>query len=216
LLAVSHFRTTRKLNSSMFSTDLLILNSTRFRYEPPASPQAAIQRARGGFSFVNSNKDELISRYLNGPRTLGSDHLSHLFFSSPLSKNSISSAAENPLGAIERIPNSDELLQFDILIAATHYLGDGMALHNFTNEFFNLLSSQAGPAQLSLDELLKAEWNKRCSSSAFEAKEALPSCLEDRLPPAGGLCKQAVGRWDFQNHQGRLIVSLSISRPSSF
>jgi hypothetical protein len=147
--------------------------------------------------------------YLNGKRTLGADHLSHFFFSSPFSKSSLTASLENAGSMLEeeKIPDSDEPMQYDILIAATHFLGDGMALHNFATEFFSLLSSQVGPTQLSIDTLLQAEWEKHCSVSAFETKEALPKNMEQRLPSLGDRYRRAASRIDFQNYERKLIVS---------
>jgi hypothetical protein len=157
---------------------------------------------------VKSDKDELLNRYLNGKRILGSDHLSHLFFSSRFSKTSLTASLEHLRANLEEdsIRDTEEPTKYDILIATTHYIGDGMALHNFATEFFTLLSSQVGPAQLSLDVLLKAEWNKRCHSTAFKSKQALPLNLELRLPTAGGPCKRAIAKAEFHNHQRKLIV----------
>jgi hypothetical protein len=186
-------------------------------YTPPSSPSNAIDDARRTYSFVRSDKDELISRYLNGKRTLGSDHLSHLFFSSPFSITSLEESFSDPTHNEQKeedIPEADQPIQFDIVIAATHYLGDGMALHNFATEFFVLLASQVGPCQLSLVDLLKAEWNKRCTKAAFESKQVLPLNLELRLPPPGGLCKRALAKGEFQNQQRKLIVCHCKVRPS--
>ena len=40
-----------------------------------------------------------------------------------------------------------------------HFLGDGMALHNFANEFFGLLGSDKD--ETSLREILDEEWTLR-------------------------------------------------------
>ena len=49
--------------------------------------------------------------------------------------------------------------QHEILICAMHFLGDGMALHNFANEFFGLLGGDKDDC--SLRALLDEEWNLR-------------------------------------------------------
>ena len=49
--------------------------------------------------------------------------------------------------------------QHELLICAMHFLGDGMALHNFANEFFGLLGSDKD--ETSLREILDEEWTLR-------------------------------------------------------
>ena len=157
---------------------------------------------------MKSDGVELVNTYLNGKRTLSSNHLSHLFFSSPFAKVSLASALEHPGSRPEEesVPDTCQLMQYDVLFATTHYLGDGMALHNFATDFFVLLSSQNGLAELSLEALLQSEWDKCCSPSLFEVKEALPNNMEARIPGIGGRFRRAAARVDFQNYQRKLIV----------
>jgi hypothetical protein len=71
----------------------------------------------------------LIDSYLNGQRTLSNDRLSFLI---------VSSLQPFPLPNGTETENSQE---FDLLICAAHFIGDGMALHTFANQFFGLLGS---------------------------------------------------------------------------
>jgi len=87
---------------------------------------------------------ELIDSYLNGPRTLSDERLSYLI----LSQSGVSDAG---------LPNHD------ILICATHFLGDGMALHQFANDFFSLLASAKTDSELETE--VHDECWKRWSSS---------------------------------------------------
>ena len=88
---------------------------------------------------------ELIDSYLNGPRTLSNDRLSYLIVSSRMSStNSMENAGD-----------------YDFLICATHFLGDGMALHQFANDFFGLLGSSSTTSDLAM--LLSEEWHTRCA-----------------------------------------------------
>ena len=52
----------------------------------------------------------------------------------------------------------------DFVICATHFLGDGMALHQFANDFFALLGSPLDQAGLA--DLLAAEWLARCATES--------------------------------------------------
>lgn len=143
----------------------------------------------------------MIHDYLNGPRLLGSHHLSHLFFSTSLDQE-----IENGTGTLQ---DNDLPKQCDILIAATHYLGDGMALHNFANDFFSLLAMQVGNPDrtATLSELLSAEWEKRCGPGVMDSFHMLPHSLEDRLPSPGDKMKSTVGRVELENSQQKVIVS---------
>ena len=87
---------------------------------------------------------DLIDTYLNGPRTLSNERLSYLVVSSD-------------------DKSQDEDRNHDFLICATHFLGDGMALHSFANDFFGLLGSTLDDK--SLEEKLSSEWSERCLPS---------------------------------------------------
>jgi hypothetical protein len=87
---------------------------------------------------------ELIDGYLNGPRTLSNERLSYLVVSSD-------------------DKSQDGERNYDFLICATHFLGDGMALHSFANDFFGLLGSTLDDQ--SLEEKLSNEWSERCLPS---------------------------------------------------
>lgn len=52
-------------------------------------------------------------------------------------------------------------VQCDFLICATHFLGDGMALHQFANDFFGLLGSRSTMSELATT--LSSEWQSRCA-----------------------------------------------------
>jgi hypothetical protein len=90
---------------------------------------------------------ELIDSYLNGPRTLSNDRLSYLVVSPHMS----------PTDSTENTGDCD------FLICATHFLGDGMALHQFANDFFSLLGSSSTTSDLAM--LLSKEWHTRCAKA---------------------------------------------------
>jgi hypothetical protein len=89
-------------------------------------------------------RSDLIDTYLNGPRSLSNERLSHLVISSD-----------------DKSQNMER--NYDFLICATHFLGDGMALHSFANDFFGLLGSTLDDK--SLEDKLSNEWSDRCLHS---------------------------------------------------
>lgn len=69
---------------------------------------------------------ELIFNYMNGPRTLSNDHLSYLVISSSApSSETISSDG----------------VEYDLMMCAPHYTGDGTALHQSTHDLLCILTS---------------------------------------------------------------------------
>jgi hypothetical protein len=57
------------------------------------------------------------------------------------------------------ITSDDRVFNHELLICATHFIGDGMALHQFANDFFGLLNSAF--SQQELDQLVADEWKQR-------------------------------------------------------
>jgi hypothetical protein len=100
------------------------------------------------FYFFDSSDTELIDNYLNGERTLSNNRLSYLVLSSQ-STFPLQDGAENE--------NSEQ--NFDLLICAAHFIGDGMALHTFANHLFGLLGSCLDEPELRV--LLEQEFKGR-------------------------------------------------------
>ncbi|KZS96050.1 hypothetical protein SISNIDRAFT_540130 [Sistotremastrum niveocremeum HHB9708] len=167
-----------------------------FIYAKPQSPGDVLREAESSFSTGTIDKDTLIDSYLNGPRVLGPDHLSHLFL------------------ATHDRTDANRMQQFDLLLAATHFLGDGMALHTFANDLFSLLvrhSPDAEPED-SLYALFQQEWRDGCGA---ENLELLPPALEDRLPRVScSRLKNALELADFNQTQDRVIGGHTFPRPS--
>ena len=91
---------------------------------------------------------DLIDSYLNGARTLSNDRLSYLIISSDCANTNI------PIDhSVESVKN------YDLMICATHFLGDGMALHQFANDFFFILGSSMD--ETALLEKLTSEWSEK-------------------------------------------------------
>ena len=109
----------------------------------------------------------LIDTYLNGPRTLSNSRLSYLIVSHK-EESGLLTPPETPTPSNENTPfvssqdSTSRIVQdpqHELLICAMHFLGDGMALHNFANEFFGLLGSDKD--ETSLREILDEEWTLR-------------------------------------------------------
>ncbi|KAI6031478.1 hypothetical protein BKA83DRAFT_644792 [Pisolithus microcarpus] len=92
----------------------------------------------------------------------------------------------------------------DYLNGEPHFLGDGMALHQFANEFFGLLA-----ALQELEILLTEEWNRSCRLSPGKVF-TLPSCLEDNLVPEPSNLRQV----DYQLSQRKHIGGQAFPRKS--
>jgi len=207
----------------------------------PASVEDAVKDAEHNFLWTDKSKDELINAYLNGPRTLSNSRLSYLIVSqSPTaSQSSISTPPATPaISRSQTPPFHDDLLSndkscvaaldptsldsgadYDILICAAHFIGDGMALHNFANEFFTLLAGSAAvPERLEhwrseeeLRVMLCEEWASRWRSSA-EEDFRLPEPLEEGLHVTSTRFGKAAARVDFKNSQDQLIGGHSFPR----
>ena len=95
----------------------------------------------------------LIDAYLNGDRTLSNDRLSYLIISSDCANTII--PTDHSLESVKK--------NYDLMICATHFLGDGMALHQFANDFFVLLGSYMN--EMALLEKLIIEWSEKYTNA---------------------------------------------------
>lgn len=147
------------------------------RYTPPTSPEDALADADRNLEYKSGNKDgmadfdgyaclvgliwpyvELIDAYLNGDRTLSNERLSYLILSSDLTALPTPPLTLRPTDSTN--DPSEPICGHDLLICATHFVGDGMALHRFANEFFGLLGSDK--TLEGLETMLREEWEKCC------------------------------------------------------
>ena len=106
----------------------------------------------------------LIDAYLNGPRTLSNARLSYLVVSQP---------PEDDLGILTPplsaepgtmpVAEEERTQRYELLICAMHFIGDGMALHQFANDFFCLLGSGKSISELELQ--LETEWQERWANN---------------------------------------------------
>jgi hypothetical protein len=101
---------------------------------------------------------ELIDSYLNGARTLSNDRLSYLIVSQ--GGTSLPSPPITPRSTSPSNEREYPLYNHDIMICAAHFLGDGMALHQFANDFFGLLGGDKTITELEaqLTEELSSRW----------------------------------------------------------
>ena len=97
---------------------------------------------------------ELLDSYLNGPRTLSSTRLSYLIVSQPEPEETTENGSNSSDAS-----QTDADSEYNLLLCATHFLGDGMALHTCANELFSLLSSSDTRG---LQDILSFEWQERC------------------------------------------------------
>ncbi|KAF5311947.1 hypothetical protein D9619_002801 [Psilocybe cf. subviscida] len=171
-----------------------------FVYDAPLSSKDALFDAERHLDYRSQTKEELIDSYLNGPRTLSQECLSYLIVSHIGGK------------VPEQIPGSHLILEnFDLLICATHFLGDGMALHQFANDFSILLGSDIDGAGLA--DKLAEEWGQRVRHAT---PVALPLSMECRLPSAPEKkISRAATRIDFALSQQSLIGGHNFPRRSS-
>ena len=119
-------------------------------YKPYTNFKSArLEAAENLSTRYNTSKDAVLNEYLNGSRTLNDDKLAALIISSPEPEVDISTLSLQE-------GQAEQLQRYDFFILATHFLGDGMALHSTANEFFDLLGGK-------LEEYEKAnsglQWN---------------------------------------------------------
>ena len=150
-------------------------------YNPPSSPEQALAEAGSQLEYRHQTRDgtpsarfparpgsyvellELIESYLNGPRTLSNERLSYLIVSrTPAKLPTPPSTPRNsevlPVCPPERLTD-DKPIDHELFICAAHSIGDGMALHQFANDFFGLLGSAS--SQEEMEQLVADEWKQR-------------------------------------------------------
>ncbi|KAF8641188.1 hypothetical protein AX17_000823 [Amanita inopinata Kibby_2008] len=165
----------------------------RFVYDIPQSLTAALFFADSTLEYCSQSSHDLVDTYLNGSRTLSDERLSYLIVNSNNSNG-------------HKFIDSPKMLQYDLLICATHFLGDGMALHQFANDLFTLLGSHKTPHDLL--EMLDNEIASRRTNMKH-----LPKCLEDRLPvDSDGRLRRLAVRVDHLRSQEKLVGGQAFPR----
>ncbi|KEI41481.1 uncharacterized protein L969DRAFT_85261 [Mixia osmundae IAM 14324] len=169
----------------------------RFVYKHPADKATAFRRAlRSTELRYNQPRDDMLDSYLNGVRTLHDDKLAALLITSPQAE-----PIESEL---------DTEREYDYWLFATHFLGDGMALHTFSNEFFGML----GGGLETLEAENKLMWKQDQEELALPFLQAMPCAMESRLetPASWGRTAWAAARVEFNNSQKRLIGGQTLPR----
>lgn len=110
----------------------------------------------------------------------------------------------SPCLEIDLSVNDGSSQNYDFLLAAAHFIGDGMALHNCANELFSLLGNSRLTEE-DLADLLDSELSSRWHAAA---PQGLPSALESGLLLPQGKLHNAISRVDFESSQARLIVKI--------
>jgi hypothetical protein len=142
-----------------------------FVYTPPSTLDSCLQIANDHLSYGVGGEIDLISTYLNDARVLSSDRLAMLFV-----------VAEG---------NSE---RYQIMLCTTHYVGDGMALHTFMNEFYTLLGSDKSVVELAA-----------LIESQLAVGQGLPASLEDRLPRTTSKLGSAIGLEEYRRSESKLV-----------
>ncbi|KAJ7698644.1 hypothetical protein B0H17DRAFT_324927 [Mycena rosella] len=164
--AWSLIRGTNPLLMSKVLVDGNDLSTARFSFSPPSTSESAIQEAAAALRFSHETKEELISAYMDGPRVLSNDYLSYLIISRQ--------------GTVPDGPDN-ETAEYDLLMCAPHFIGDGTALHQSTHELLCLVTSDKTDAELAWDLNKVQNW-----------AEILPLNVEARLSvPASALGRAA-------------------------
>jgi hypothetical protein len=110
---------------------------------------------------------DLLEWYLNGPRTLSNERLSYLVVSRtptpddqlPTPPSTPLTSGDPPAGLTDDLTDGDRVVDFEIFICAAHFIGDGMALHQFANDFFGLLGSAMSLEEM--EQFVADEWRQR-------------------------------------------------------
>ncbi|KAG1885501.1 hypothetical protein F4604DRAFT_1615682 [Suillus subluteus] len=180
-------------------------DDVKFVFTPPQSPEYALVDADCNLEYRTSTKDELIDSYLNGTRTLSNDRLSYLIVSqggTSLPSPPITPRSTSPINERES-PSYNH----DIMICAAHFLGDGMALHQFANDLFGLLGGDKTIAELEAQLKEELSWGADSTRTAV-----LPNAMEDNFTVGPSKMRTAAEKVDFQLSQRRLVGGHSFRR----
>ncbi|CED82395.1 hypothetical protein [Phaffia rhodozyma] len=164
-----------------------------FCYDAPSTVDEAIVRASQKVSFFEKSNIDLVATYLNGPRQLSASRLAQL------------TVASDNSGLAPGQPS-----QFEVILCTTHYVGDGMALHTFMNEFYCVIGGALSTEELI--NLLNTEMQDRRMQTPF------PVSAEERLIPAEvdsqakQTLKKVVDKVAFRNSVSRSIGSQVLPR----
>ncbi|KAF8528124.1 hypothetical protein BU17DRAFT_39215 [Hysterangium stoloniferum] len=188
----------------------------RFVYTSPESPLTALEDAQANFELQQSSKDVIIDSYLNGARILSNDRLSYLILSSHHSRSLLTPPGTPAIEEDGFFTIREDIKDFDLLICAAHFLGDGMALHATANDLFSLLAgswkdSGKPASDMDLREMLESEWQHRWGEQ-LSVSDIFPPALEARLPAPLSSFQRIGHQIEFQCSQTRLVGGHSFPR----
>ncbi|KAJ6616455.1 hypothetical protein B0H10DRAFT_1395661 [Mycena sp. CBHHK59/15] len=159
------------------------LFTARFLFVPPIAAEGALQEASSALRFSHESKEELISAYMDGPRILSNEYLSFLVISVP----------ENLSG--------DHTADYDLLMCAPHFIGDGTALHQSTHELLCLVTSEKTDAELAEGLCTPHDW-----------VDMLPPSVESRLSAPRSRLGKAACKVNYLQALSREIGGHTLSR----
>ncbi|KAI0308149.1 hypothetical protein B0F90DRAFT_124131 [Multifurca ochricompacta] len=194
------------------------LRRTANRFHPPPSPEEALAEAGSQLEYRQQSKDDLIESYLNGPRTLSNERLFYLVVSrTPVLDTQLPTPPTTPrtfngppVEILEHLTGSDDSVNYELLICAAHSIGDGMALHQFANDFYSLLGSDN--SQKEMEALVADEWNRRWGRPLPSGTPALPASVEENLGTDQNRFRRAAGCIDFQISMDKQIGGQAFPR----
>ncbi|KAH9997716.1 hypothetical protein BJV74DRAFT_877283 [Russula compacta] len=162
-------------------------DDVRFVFRPPASPEDGLAEADSQLDYRHQSKDG----------TPAQDTL-------PTPPSTPRTSSDTPAEPPED-PTTDgnRLFNYELFICAAHFIGDGMALHQFANDFFGMLGSVS--SQEELNQLAADEWKQRWGQALSSDTPALPLSIEENLGTEQNRFRRAAGIIDFQNHLDRQI-----------
>ncbi|KAH9982830.1 hypothetical protein BGW80DRAFT_1160926, partial [Lactifluus volemus] len=192
----------------------------RFVFHPPSSAEDALAEADGVLDFRSQSKDGtyLLEWYLNGPRTLSNERLSYLVVShTPTPDDQLPTPPSTPSNSadplVEQATDSDDgdrVVDFEFFICAVHCISDGMALVQFSNDFFSLLGSASSPEEL--EQNVADEWKQRWAHPIPSDTSALPLSSDEKLGIEKHRFRRAAGQIDFQNFLRKQIGGQAFPR----
>ncbi|KIJ33989.1 hypothetical protein M422DRAFT_233571 [Sphaerobolus stellatus SS14] len=125
----------------------------------------------------------------------------------PSLTDGLEEARSNFIFAQQSVEDSPK--EFNLLICAVHFLGDGVALHTLANDLFSLLASSSTsegkepPSIAELNATLEREWVEAWANVTDIA--VLPPSLEARLPQPLSVFQRVAHTVEFRCAQKRLI-----------
>lgn len=188
-------------------------DDVRFVYSPPLSSGEALAEAGSQLEYRHQSKDDLIESYLNGPRTLSNERLSYLVVSRTPAKPPTPPSTPRTSEVTPVWLDDDNATDYELFICAAHSIGDGMALHQFANDFFGLLGSAS--SQEAMEQLAADEWKQRWGRRLPPDIPALPASVEENLGTDQSRFRRVAGRIDFQNCLDKQIGGQAFPRRSN-